>query len=273
MAFGHFLEVIHERDIDGGTGGGADDGDGFGGDLFGDHHAEAGGEGGEEADGGGGGFGGGSATDGGGGGFGDQFGEGGADGPVGRFGGVIGSGIAAEGKDLEAGESIFDTAEVMSLAGGDLGDGPEHEGGGEGEFDDQGAEAEGAAEGAGGAGGDFVPAVIGYGGAGEVEGTEGDLESLMEGGAGEALDQAGGGGGEELEAFFDGRPDQIGEADGDTGGGEQVSGAGEVLTFLAFEKGRWGGIRGHDLDVDVGRIIEVGRWGGRLHVGILWAEG
>lgn len=262
MAFGHFLEVVHEGDVDGGTGGGADDGDGLGGDLFGDDDAEAGGEGGEEAYGGGGGFGGGSAADGGGGGLGDQLGEGGADGPVGGFGGVVGAGIAAEGEDLEAGESVFDAAEVVALAGGDLGDGAEHQGGGEGEFEDQGAEAEGTAHGTGGAGGDFMPAVIGDGGLGEVEGPEGDLEGLMEGGASDALDQAGGGGGEELEAFLDGRSDQVGEADGDTRGREQVAGAGEVLTFLAFEILRLGGIRGHDLDVDVGRIIEVGRCGG-----------
>ena len=49
VAAGHVLEMVDEQDVDSGAGGRADDGERFGGGLFGDDDAETGGDGADEA--------------------------------------------------------------------------------------------------------------------------------------------------------------------------------------------------------------------------------
>ncbi len=73
-----------------------------------------------------------------GGGVAGDLGEGGAGSVICAFEGFVGLALRSEGKDFEAGKSGFGPAKIFSLAGGDAGDGMEHDGCGHGQLEGRG---------------------------------------------------------------------------------------------------------------------------------------
>ena len=155
--------------------------------------------------------------------------------PVGAVGGVIAGLFAAEGEHFQAFEAGLEFGNVVAFAAGDVGDGAQHDGGGDGQFDRQRREAESAADAAGSADKNFVKEFAGAAAIAFAEADHGQLERFHQCAAGgfvhgfvPALRQQG-------KAFFDGRAEIIRQADGETGVLQQRAGGFQILQLFAGE--------------------------------------
>ena len=122
MPAGHVLKVVEEHEIDGGTTGGTEDGNGLSGGFFGDLHAEAAGDLSNQADEWWGPVGYDAFLGDEPGGFRNGGGEGDPHGIITMAARVAGFADAAEGQDLEASEFGQWVADFFAFAAGDVGD-------------------------------------------------------------------------------------------------------------------------------------------------------
>ncbi len=235
VAFGEALEVIGEEDVEGETAGGSGDGNELGCGFLADFKTEAGGDAGDEGDEHG------CALPGDpllrevGGGIAGDLGEGGAGGVVGAVEGFAASAFRAEGEDLEAGEGVSRLRKIFTLPAGDFSDGVEHDGGGNGELDDEAGQAEEAADGTGGGGGEGVGPLAADGGVGGLTEGEGGVEALPERLVDGVADRLLGATGKHVEDGFDGHADLGGDGHGEAAGFKQGDGGLEIGEVVGRE--------------------------------------
>lgn len=180
VALGQPLEVSGEEDIEGETAGCSGDGDELGGGLFADFEPEAGGNFAEEGDERGCAFPGDPLSGEIDGGVSRDLSQAGAGGVIGALESLSTDAFRAQREDLEAGERALGGGEVFALAAGDLSDGMQHEGGGDGQLDGKARQTEEAAYSTGYSGSHGVGAFAADGGGAGLAEVDGDSQTLLE---------------------------------------------------------------------------------------------